>query len=479
MKELRDFINKCEQEGELHRIKTEVDWNLELSHIAKLNEEKKGPALLFENVKGYDIPVLTSAFTTPRRLAIGLGMPLNYTMCDMAREWMQLTTKQLTKPVIVDSGPVCEKVLEGDDVDLLSLPVPYFYPMDGGRFVGTAVYLVTKDKETGWLNLGTYRMQIHDGKHCGIQIIKGKHADFHFNQHKKDGTLMPAAAVIGADAVHFLVSSTLVSAQIDEYDIISTLRGEPCEVFKSDLTGLLLPANAEIILEGYVDPKDLREEGPFGEYTGYYSGAKGEEWPKQVLHVQRILRREKPIFWATTVGKPITDTHMIQSLNRTATLWTDLENMKVPGVKSVYIPAESTGRFWAIVSVEQKYPGHSNHVGNAVIATTTGHYGLKGVIVVDHDIPADDWDRVMWALSVRYDPKRDTQIIDRGRSTPLDPALPISARQIVSRVIMDACTPYEWERKPIEIFLDEDMKNKVLSKWKEYGFEDWAASVCK
>jgi 4-hydroxy-3-polyprenylbenzoate decarboxylase len=479
MKELRDFINKCEAEGELHRIKAEVDWNLELSHIAKINEERKGPALLFENVKGYDIPVLTSAFTTPRRLAIGLGMPLNYSMCDMAREWMKLTTKELVKPKIVNSGPVLEVVQEGDDVDILSFPVPFFYPKDGGRFVGTAVYLVTEDKETGWINCGTYRMQVHDRNHCGIQIIKGKHADFHFNQHKKDGTLMPAAAVIGADAVHFLVSSTLVSAQVDEYDIISTLRGEPCEVFKSDLTGLPLPANAEIILEGFVDPNDLREEGPFGEYTGYYSGAKGEEWPKQVLHIKRILRRKKPIFWATTVGKPVTDTHMIQSLNRTATLWTDLENMKVPGVKSVYIPAESTGRFWAIVSVEQKYPGHSNHVGNAVIATTTGHYGLKGVIVVDHDIPADDWDRVMWALSVRYDPLRDTQIINRGRSTPLDPALPIEARDIVSRVILDACTPYEWKRKPQEIFLDEGMKQKVLSKWKEYGFEELTKGASK
>jgi 4-hydroxy-3-polyprenylbenzoate decarboxylase len=406
-------------------------------------------------------------------------MPLNYSMCDMAREWMKLTTKELVKPKIVNSGPVLEVVQEGDDVDILSFPVPFFYPKDGGRFVGTAVYLVTEDKETGWINCGTYRMQVHDRNHCGIQIIKGKHADFHFNQHKKDGTLMPAAAVIGADAVHFLVSSTLVSAQVDEYDIISTLRGEPCEVFKSDLTGLPLPANAEIILEGFVDPNDLREEGPFGEYTGYYSGAKGEEWPKQVLHIKRILRRKKPIFWATTVGKPVTDTHMIQSLNRTATLWTDLENMKVPGVKSVYIPAESTGRFWAIVSVEQKYPGHSNHVGNAVIATTTGHYGLKGVIVVDHDIPADDWDRVMWALSVRYDPLRDTQIINRGRSTPLDPALPIEARDIVSRVILDACTPYEWKRKPQEIFLDEGMKQKVLSKWKEYGFEELTKGASK
>ncbi|MFH1117706.1 MAG: phenylphosphate carboxylase subunit beta [Pseudomonadota bacterium] len=467
-----DFVAKCEQEGELHRIKKEVDWYLELGTIAKLSEERKGPALLFENVKGFDIPVLTSAFTTTKRFAIALEMPLESTICNMAKEWMQLSTKKPVKAKIVDSGPVMETIVEGDDVDIEALPAPHYNPLDGGRFIGTAVYLVSQDKETGWTNCGTYRMQIHDRNHCGVQIIKGKHADFHFNQHKKDGTKMPAAAVIGTDAVHFLVSSTLVSAQMDEYDLISTLRQEPCEIFISDLTGLKLPAHAEIILEGYIDPEDMRDEGPFGEYTGYYSGAKGEEWPKQVLHVQRILRRKKPIFWGTTVGKPITDTHMIQSLNRTATLWTDLEVMRVPGIKSCYFLPESTGRYWCVVSVEQKYPGHSNHVANAVIGSTTGHYGVKGVITVDHDIPADDWDRVMWALSVRFDPKRSAQIIDRGRSTPLDPGLPIEARQITSRILMDACTPFEWERKPTEIFLDENVKKKVLAQWTDYGFEE-------
>jgi UbiD family decarboxylase len=249
------------------------------------------------------------------------------------------------------------------------------------------------------------------------------------------------------------------------------LRGAPCEVIKSDVTGLPLPATAELILEGEIetDPSKFQEEGPFGEYTGYYSGKTGEEWPKPIFYVKRILHRKNPTFWATSVGKPVTDTHMIQSLNRTATLWTDLENMKVPGVQSVYIPPEMGGRFWGIVSVRQMYPGHSMHVGTAVISTTTGHYGMKGVIVVDDDIRADDIDRILWALAMRYDPYRSTEIIKRGRSTPLDPALPIEAREIVSRIIMDACIPYEWERKPTEIKLDEEMVKKVQSQWKEYG----------
>ena len=473
MKDLREWIAACEREGELKRIKAEVDWNLELSHIAKLNEERRGPALLFENVKDYTIPVLTSAFTTERRLAVTLGLEPGTSMCEMARWWMKAVTEGgLIKPKEVPSGPVTEVILREDQIDLLrDFPVPKIYPKDGGRYIGTAVYLITRDMETAWVNLGTYRMMVHDRNHTGIQIIKGKHADMHFKQYEKAGELMPAAAVIGCDPIQFLVSSTLVPAQVSEYDVIGALRGEPVEVFEGELTGLPLPAHAEIILEGFIDPKDLREEGPFGEYTGYYSGKKGEEWPKQVLHVKRVYMRRDPIFWVTTVGKPITDTHMIQSLNRTATLWTDLETMRVPGIRSVFIPPQTTGRFWAIVSLKTMYPGHSIHAGMAVHASSTGHYGMKGVIVVDEDIKADDLDRVWWALSVRYDPWRSTELIKRARSTPLDPALPIDARDIGSKIILDATIPYEWERKPEEIFLDEEMVKRVKERWGELGLD--------
>lgn len=469
--DLRSYIAALEAHGLLHRVKTEVDWKYELSHVSKVNEEKKGPGLLYENVKGYDIPVFTSAFSTPARLAIALEQDPSLTMCQLARTWMKQTTKELIKPVFVDNPKVMENVITGDDVDVEMFPSPWFYPDDGGRFFVTAGYMVTQDPDTGWTNLGTYRSQVLGKNILGSQIISGKHADMHMKMYQARGQKMPAAVVVGCDPVLFLASSTLVSAQLDEYEVASSLRGRPVPVFKSDLTGLTLPANAEIICEGWVDPNELMEEGPFGEYTGYYSGNKMKDYPKPVLRIERILHRNKPIMWSTTVGKPINDVHMIQSLNRTATLWHDLETMKVPGIQSVYIPPEACGRFWAVVSVKQMYPGHSNHVGNAVIATTTGHYGLKGVIVVDHDIAADDWDRIWWALSTRFDPKRSAQIIDRGRSTPLDPGLPIEARDITSRIILDACTPYEWKNKPNEIFMDREVLTKVSERWNEYGFE--------
>jgi len=472
MKDLRDWIKACEKEGELKRIKAEVDWNLELSHIATLNERKRGPALLFENVKGYDIPVVISAFSTPKRMAITLGMPTTYSMCQMAQEWMKRVTRGLVKPVEVKDGPVMEQVIEGEKVNLFDFPAPWFYPQDGGRYIGTAVFLVTQDPETGWTNLGTYRMQILDEKSSGVQILPGKHAEFMLNKYKKMGKMMPAAAVVGCDPVNFLVSSTMVPAETDEYDVIGALRGEPVEIVKSDLSGLKLPANADIILEGEIDPVNLKPEGPFGEYTGYYSGKSKWGLPKTWLNVKRILRRKKPIFLATTVGLPVGDIHMVQSLNRSAALWTDLEAMKIPGIQSVYCPAEATGRFWVIVSVKTMYPGHANQVGTAVVSTTLGHYGVKGVIVVDDDIPADDIAGVWWSLAVRYNPVRSTEIITRGRSTVLDPALPIDAREIVSRIIMDATIPYEWKEKPLKITMNEETLKRVISRWQEYGFTE-------
>ena len=472
MKDLGEWIKACEKEGELHRIKVEVDWNLELSHIATLNERKRGPALLFENVKGYDIPVVISAFSTTKRMAITLGMPTTYSMCQMSQEWMRRVTRGLVKSVEVKDGPVMEEVIEGEKVNLFGYPAPWFYPQDGGRYIGTAAFLITQDPETGWTNLGTYRMQILDEKSTGVQILPGKHAEFMLNKYKKMGKMMPAAAVVGCDPINFLVSSTMISAETDEYDVIGALRGEPVEVIKSDLTGLKLPANAEIILEGEIDPVNLRPEGPLGEYTGYYSGKAKWGLPKTWLNVKRILRRKKPIFLATTVGLPVGDIHMVQSLNRTAALWTDLETMKIPGIQSVYIPPESTGRFWAIVSVKTMYPGHANQVGTAVISTTTGHYGVKGVIIVDDDIAADDVAGVWWSLAVRYNPVRSTEIITRGRSTILDPSLPIDARDIVSRIIMDCTIPYEWKEKPLKIAMDEEMVKRVMSRWQEYGFAE-------
>ncbi len=467
--DLRGFISELEGQGELMRIKTEVDWDLELSHIAKVNEEKYGPALLFENVKGNDKSVFVSALSSTQRLAIAMSMPTNSTLMQMAKEWVS-RTKKLIPPVWVESGPIKENIDVGDAVNLYKFPVPKFYELDGGRYIGTFVNVLTKDPETGWVNIGTYRMQILDEKTCGIQFIKGKHGDLHRKKYAQLNKPMPIAAVVGYDPLMFLASSTTIGAGEDEYNHIGALRGSAIEVVKGEFVDLPIPAGAEMVIEGELWPEELRDEGPFGEYTGYYSG-KGVV-PRHYINVKAVTYRNDMIFHATTVGRPVTDTHMLLALNHTASLWSDLEAMRIPGIQSVYIPPESCGRFMAIVSVKQMYPGHSNHVGNAVIATSTGSYGIKVVVVVDDDIPADDMGRVIWAMSTRMAPERGTQIISRGRSTPLDPSLPIGNRDITSRIILDTCIPYEWDDKPMDIKLTDSVLQTVLKKWKDYGFKD-------
>jgi 4-hydroxy-3-polyprenylbenzoate decarboxylase len=466
--DLRDFLFACERHSLLHRVKTEVDWNLELSHLATLNENQAGPALLFERVKGHSgIPVLTSAFTTSQRMALCLEQDPKLSLVQLSRWWMDRLSSGVIPPQIVDNVPVSQNVLVGDSVDLMRFPAPRFYPEDGGRYLGTAHYLICKDPDTGWTNLGTYRMQLQDRNSVSVMIARGKDAELIYRKYAQRNERMPVAVVIGSDPLHFLVSSTYVGPGVNEYDIIGALRQRPVQVFQSDLTGLLLPAKAEIILEGHLHLDDLRPEGPLGEFTGYYSSAKDITGSSvaPTIRVQRILHRENPIFWASTVGKPINDCHMIQSINRSAMLWHELETRKIPGIKSVYVFPETCGWFWAAISLRQLYPGHANQVGLTAIA----HYGLKGVILVDDDIPVDDWNALWWALSVRFDPRRSIQIIDRGRASALDPSLPVENRSHMSKVILDACTPFEWNEKPREVRMDPVVVQRILDRWKEYG----------
>lgn len=469
--DLRDFVAQCEKVGQLKRVKAEVDWDLEISHVAKVVEEKSGPALLFEKVKGYTSPVLTGAFGTTQRLAIILGKDPNLSMVQLTREWVNTAVKALTPAKEVKDGPIFENILEADKVNTFAFPSPKFYELDGGRYFGTAVFMVIQDPETGDINLGTYRMGILDEKSVGVQILKGKKADRIMKKYAKQGKKMPACAIIGGDPLHIFAGAATIKAK-SGYDVVSSLRGKPVEIVKGQVTGLPIPAAAEIVLEGEIDPTQLRNEGPFGEYTGYYTEELIKPIPKPALDVKRIYYRNNPILWETSVGRPVGDQHILYAFTRNASLWTDLTKMEIPGIKSVYTLPEGSGRFIVVVSVQQMYPGHADQIGAAVFASNTGTYGTKMVIVVDDDIDADDLPRVWWALGTRYNPLRGTQIINRGRSTPLDPAIGADENKfITSRIILDATIPFDWKVKPTEIALNQAMFDKVKAKWNEYGID--------
>jgi len=466
MKDVRDYIAECEREGELLRIKAEVDWDLELSHIAKLNEERKGPALLFEKVKDYTSPVLTSTCTTTERLALIMGMPKSSSLVDLMREWVKKGETRIP-PKMVKTGPCKENIMKGNDIDLYKFPVPKFFPKDGGRFFGTAHFVVTQDPDTGWVNLGTYRLQLLDRNTLGTQFIKGKHADIMLKKYQAMKKPMPVAVVVGCDPLLFLMGAARLSAFQSEYDLAGAIRGEPIEIVQAETNDLPVPATAEIVVEGEVDADKTLPEGPFGEYTGYYSGVGTDE--RNFIKVNCVTYRTNPIFMVTTVGRAVTDTHMTMALTYGATLWQQLVAMNIPGIKAIYCPPEASGRFLAIISLQQMYPGHTDQVLTAAISTEMGAYGLKTVIAVDEDI--DPWDipRVLYALSFRFQPNR-SQVIKRGRSTPLDPSLPLNAREITGRLLLDATIPYDWKEKPIPIELDPEMVKRIEARWSELGF---------
>jgi phenylphosphate carboxylase beta subunit len=468
MKSLRDFIEITEKDGLTKRIKAEVDWNLELSHVAKLNEEKCGPALLFENVKGYKTPVMTSVCTTTERLAVLMRMPRETSLVGLMEQWVKVGDNRVP-PVWVDKSqaPCKENIMKGKDIDLFQFPVPKWYPKDGGRFIGTAHYIISKDPDTGWVNLGTYRSQLLAKDKIGTQFIKGKHADQMLKKYQALKKPMPVASIIGGDPLLFILGAARLSAFVSEYDVAGAIAGAPIEVVQGETVDLPIPAQAEIVIEGLVDAEKFLPEGPFGEYTGYYSGVGTD--PRNYIDVTAVSFRNNPILWGTTVGRAVTDTHMTMALSYGATLWQQLGNMKIPGIKSVYCPPEGSGRFLAIISLKQMYPGHADQVLTAAISTEMGAYGLKTVIVVDDDIDAWDIPRVMYALSFRFQPNR-SQVIKRGRSTPLDPSLPIDSRDITGRLLLDATIPYDWKEKPIPITLDPEMVKRVQGRWEEFGF---------
>lgn len=470
--DLRDFIALCEKENDLKRITAEVDWDLEMTHISKLVEERDGRAVLFENVKGHKGSVLFSAYSSTKRLAMTLGKPPHLSMVDISREWMKLSIGEVIRAKEVEDGPIFENIIEEDDVNVFDLPSPRFYDKDGGRFIGTACFMVVRDLETNEINLGTYRSQVLDEKTVGAQILKGKRGDRILQKYRKAGQKMPICLVVGCDPLLMLAGSAMVE-NASEYDVVGTLRNEPVEIVKAPLTGLPIPATAEIVLEGYIDGDNLREEGPFGEYTGFYTDELYKQVKKPAIDVKRIYHRNDPILMAASVGRPVTDNHMMLAFVRNAMLWTELTRMGMRGIQSVYMPPEACGRFWAIISVKQMYPGHTNQIAAAVIASHTCTYGLKGLIIVDDDIQADDLPRVWWALATRYDPQRGTQIINRGRSTPLDPALSHEENKfITSRIIMDATFPFEWEEKPVQVKMTEEVLDRIRERWEELGLDD-------
>lgn len=465
IKDLREWIERVDRMGSLLRLDG-ADWDLEIGALVEIFEKETvdRPSLLFDHIKGYPagFRVLCALADTMPRLALTTGMPLDITPLQFVREWRRTMAGTLIPPVLVGQGPVMENEMTGSDIDLYKFPSPKWHEEDGGRYLGTGSVTITKDPDSDWINLGTYRVMVHDKDTLGFYVGPGHHAHIHRQKYFGRGEPCPVVISVGQDPLLFVVSALPLQQGVCEYDVAGAIRGEPVEVIRGNVTGLPLPAHAEIVIEGMSYPGDTRVEGPFGEFTGYY--ASGER-PEPFIKVKRVLYRNNPIITGAPPTRPPSTATLFRGLGRSAMVWDYLEKAGIPDVQGVWNHEAANWAFMA-VSIKQRYPGHARQAA-LVASQVPGGVDLgRYVIVVDQDIDPSNLNDVIWAMSTRADPARSTEIIHRCRGGALDPALRPGEKAFSSRLIIDACKPYEWMADfPQEVGVSSQLKETMMKKW--------------
>jgi 4-hydroxy-3-polyprenylbenzoate decarboxylase len=479
-KDLRDFIKQLEKQGELKRISVEVDPYLEMTEICDRTLKRGGPALLFENPKGANIPVLANLFGTPRRVAMGMGAEsvtelrgigelLAYLKepeppKGMKDAWEKFPVfKQVLNmaPKIVTSPPCQELVREGDEIDLSDYPIQTCWPEDAAPLI-TWPLVITKGPNKERQNLGIYRMQVI-GKNKVIMrwlAHRGGALDFKEFQAAHPGQPFPVSVALGADPATILAAVTPVPDSLSEYAFAGLLRGSKTEVAKSLINDLQVPASAEIVLEGFIYPDEFAAEGPYGDHTGYYNEV--ADFP--VFTIERITQRQAPIYHSTYTGRPPDEPAILGvALNE---VFVPILQKQFPEIVDFYLPPEGCSYRMAVISMKKQYAGHAKRVMLGTWSFLRQFMYTKFVIVVDDDVDVRNWQDVIWAMTTRMDPARDLTILENTPIDYLDFASPVSG--LGSKVGFDATNKWpgetnrEWGRA---IVMSPEVVKKVDEMW--------------
>ncbi|MEM3697220.1 MAG: UbiD family decarboxylase [Candidatus Bathyarchaeia archaeon] len=456
--DLREFLGILEKEGELIKIKAEVDPRFELSAICRKATDAKSPALLFEKIKGYNAPILANLIATRRRFALALET----TEEEVTKKWINALRKGPTEPVVVKDGPCKENILIGDEIDLMKLPwaIPYWNEKDGGPYI-TAPCVISKDPETGWRNVGIYRMMVRGKRTTGFQLTPFRHMYIQKSKAEAKGNRFPVAVAIGADPVIWICAAAPFAYEVDEIAMAGTLRGQPIELVKCETIPLEVPATAEIVLEGEVIPNLYENEGPFGEFHGYYGGI----YPREVFEIKAVTYRDNPIYHVSFTGVG-TENHILFSMSLQAEI---IRTCPMPGLQNINILEDGVSMI-AVAQVEKRFEGIVNWIASAILGCEAARM-IKYLIVVDEDIDPFDLKQVMWAVATRTQPHRDIFILPNTPGTSLDPSIDSAFNRkhgLISKMVIDAT------KKPMEAFpevpdVPMEIKKMVEKKWVEYG----------
>jgi 4-hydroxy-3-polyprenylbenzoate decarboxylase len=470
--DLREFISALDSAGDLARIKKEVDWDMEVGAISRRVFERSGPALLFENIKDYPpgYRILNGPVATWRRVAIALGLAPNTAVRKIYAAYEERRDKTL-KPAVVQSAPCQENVMTGSHVDIYRLPAPMVHEGDGGRYIGTWDIVITKDLETGWSNWGMYRFMTHtQNMLTGWPQATSQLAMMMKSKYLPRKQPMPIAVVIGCEPLCHMVATDPYKPGESEVEYAGGLRGAPVELVPCKTQDLLVPAQAEIIIEGEVLPDKIAHEGPFGEYPGYRSGTMSEG---VLLQITAITHRQNPIITLSTLGVPPDDSSIAASLTAAIAMKRGLKRHGV-AVREVYVPPEGVTHL-IVVSVER---GGSQVARQVLDYFTARRVMVSKVIVVDKDLDPFDMNQVIHAFATKCHPGTGISVEHyEGRANALTPCFSADERRRLkgASAVFDATWPQGWEEESIpvkssfETTYGEGIKQKVLANWEAYG----------
>ncbi len=482
--DLRDFIAQLEKIGELKRVSLPVSTHLEMTEICDRVLRAQGPAILFENVTGHAMPVLANLFGTPRRVALGMGEESTAALREVGKllaflkepepprglkdawdKWPVLKQVLNMSPKVLSSAPCQEVVWEGADVDLGKLPVQHCWPGDVAPLI-TWGLVVTRGPDKSRQNLGVYRQQVIAPNKVIMRWLAHRGGALDFRDHclKHPGVPFPVAVVIGADPATILGAVTPVPDSLSEYQFAGLLRGSKTELVKCMGSDLQVPATSEIVLEGVIHPDETALEGPYGDHTGYYN--EQDKFP--VFTIERITMRRDPIYHSTYTGKPPDEPAMLGvALNE---VFVPLLQKQFSEIVDFYLPPEGCSYRMAIVSIRKQYAGHAKRVMFGIWSFLRQFMYTKFIIVVDEDIDIRSWQEVIWAITTRMDPVRDTLLVENTPIDYLDFASPVSG--LGGKMGLDATNkwPGETQREwGTPIVMDEAVKAKVDAMWGELG----------
>jgi UbiD family decarboxylase len=464
--DLRAWIAEIDAADQLQKV-SGAEPEEEIGGIVDVFQRSIGnKAVLFDDIPGFPrgYRVLANILTSIPRINLTIGMPAAAKEIDLVQFWRRYMKEMKSiPPIIVAKGLVQENVKGGNELDLLQIPTPKWHERDGGHFIGTGCMVVMKDPDSGWINYGAYRVQVHGRDVASVHCTKGKHGNIIMRKYHERGEPCPIAVVVGIHPALFMVSGLEIPYGQNEYDVAGGLLGEAVEVITAPRTGLPIPANAEIAFEGLVHPDDLIDEGPFGEWCGYYVAGKKKE---TVIRVETLMYRNDPILLGAMPGVPPDDDSFYRGTYRSGAVWNQLEAAGIPEVKGVWAHPAGGSRLLLTVSIKQQYGGHAKQAGLVASQCHAGAYANRFVVVVDDDIDPANMDKVIWAMCTRCDPREGLEILRGCWSGTSDPMNYGGNDTRNARVVIDACRP--WSRRdsfPIVVGSSKALDQKIHDKW--------------